>query len=106
MSDQQQIVTGLENALKNLVKLIKAVQYYPPSHPSLKQSLHETARSLLDLIVDDDEFICSVRKDGFYLEDKPVGQDHGPALALAHRRLSCGLAPLHLGQHVGCARPF
>ena len=80
MKDQQQIVAGLENALKNLVKLIKAVQYYPPTHPSLKQSLHETARSLLDLIVDDDEFICSVRKDGFYLDDKPVGHKN-PILA-------------------------
>ncbi len=80
MSDQQQIIAGLENALKNLTKLIKAVQYYPPTHPSLKQSLHETARCILDLIVDDDEFLCSVRKDGFYIGDKPVGHKN-PILA-------------------------
>ena len=80
MSDQQQISAGLETALKNLTKLIKAVQYYPPTHPSLKQSLHETAKSLLDLIVDDDEFLCSVRKDGFYIGEKPVGHKN-PILA-------------------------
>jgi HEAT repeat protein len=80
LSDQNQIIVGLENALKNLVKLIKAVQYYPPTHPSLKQSLHETAKCILALIVDDDEFICGVRKDGFYLGDKPVGHKN-PILA-------------------------
>ena len=80
MSKEQQIISELEEALKNLVKLIKAVQYYPPTHPTLKQSLHETARCLLGLIVDDDEFICAVRKDGFYLGDKPVGHKN-PILA-------------------------
>lgn len=80
MSESQQIASQLENALKNLVKLIKAVQYYPPTHPTLKQALHETARSLHALIIDDDEFICAVRKDGFYLEDKPVAHKN-PILA-------------------------
>lgn len=80
MSDDQKTIAGLEHALKNLVKLIKAVQYYPPSHPSLKHSLHETAHSILDLISDDDELLCSVRKDGFYVGDKPVGRKN-PILA-------------------------
>ncbi len=80
MSEQPKIIAGLETALKNLTKLIKAVQYYPPAHPSLKQSLHETARGILDLITGDDELLCSVRKDGFYLADKPVGHKN-PILA-------------------------
>jgi len=80
LSDNQQNHTGLENALKNLVKLIKAVQYYPPTHPTLKQALHETAKSILSLITDDDEFVCAVKKDGFYLEDKPVAHKN-PILA-------------------------
>ena len=83
MSENQKIIAGLENALKNLVKLIKAVQYYPPTHPTLKQSLHETAKALLGLIVDDDEFICAVKKDGFYLEDKPVGHKNPILVKLA-----------------------
>ncbi|PLX75819.1 MAG: hypothetical protein C0615_07575 [Desulfuromonas sp.] len=80
MNQARKISAGLENALKNLVKLIKAVQYYPPSHPTLKNSLNETARSILTLIDNDEELICSVRKDGFYLEDEKIGP-RNPILA-------------------------
>jgi len=83
LTDSQNNIAGLEIALKNLVKLIKAVQYYPPAHPTLRETLHETARSILALIPGDDEFVCAVRKDGFYLNDKPVGHKNAIVAKLA-----------------------
>jgi len=83
LTASQDNIAGLEAALKNLVKLIKAVQYYPPAHPTLRETLHETARSIAVLIPGDDEFICSVRKDGFYLNDKPVGHRNAIVAKLA-----------------------
>ena len=76
-------ITGLETALKNLIKLIKAVQYYPPAHPTLREALHETARAILVLIPSKSEFVCSVRKDGFYLGEKPVGHKNAIVKKLA-----------------------
>lgn len=83
MTTSQDNIAGLETALKNLVKLIKAVQYYPPAHPTLRETLHETARSIAILTPGDDEFVCSVRKDGFYLSDKPVGHKNAIVTKLA-----------------------
>ena len=71
--DDIELIKGLEIALKNLTKLIKAVQYYPPAHPTLRTTLNETAVSFLSMITDDDELLCSVRKDGFYYGDKSIG---------------------------------
>ena len=71
--DDTELIKGLEIALKNLTKLIKAVQYYPPAHPTLRSALNETAVSLLNLITDDEELLCSVRKDGFYYGEKSIG---------------------------------
>jgi HEAT repeat protein len=73
LSKEIDMIKGLEIALKNLTKLIKAVQYYPPAHPTLRTSLNETVVSFLDLITGDDELLCSVRKDGFYYGDKQIG---------------------------------
>ena len=73
MSNEVDIIKGLEIALKNLTKLIKAVQYYPPAHPTLRAALNESAVSFLDLISGDDELLCSVRKDGFFYGDKQIG---------------------------------
>jgi len=73
LSKEIDMIKGLEIALKNLTKLIKAVQYYPPAHPTLRAALNEAAISFLDLITGEDELLCSVRKDGFYYGDKPVG---------------------------------
>ena len=78
-----ELIKGLEIALKNLTKLIKAVQYYPPAHPTLRTALNETAVSFLKLIPDDDELLCSVRKDGFYYGDKPIGPKNPILIKLA-----------------------
>jgi len=83
LTASQNDIEGLEEALKNLVKLIKAVQYYPPTHPTLRETLHETARSIVALIRGDEEFVCAVRKDGFYLNDKPVGHKNAIVAKLA-----------------------
>lgn len=83
MTNEIDLIKGLENALKNLTKLIKAVQYYPPAHPTLRASLNESAISFLNLITGDDELLCSVRKDGFYYGDKPIGPKNPILLKLA-----------------------
>jgi HEAT repeat protein len=73
LTEEIDIIKGLEIALKNLTKLIKAVQYYPPAHPTLRSALNESSVSFLALIPDDSELLCSVRKEGFFHADKPVG---------------------------------
>lgn len=70
----------LENALRGLIKLIKAVQYYPPSHPTLKMAVAECLEQFAPLFAYGDNCICTVRKEGFFLDESPVGRPN-PILA-------------------------
>ncbi len=63
----------LQGALRGLVKLIKAVQYYPPSHPSLKEAVAEALQGFSPLLAGDSSFSFTVRREGFFLGDSPVG---------------------------------
>ena len=66
----------MENALRGLVKLIKAVQYYPPAHPTLKTAVAEALQGFVPLIAGGEHCTCTVRKEGFLLADKPVGRQN------------------------------
>jgi len=68
-TNQQQ----LETALRELAKLIKAVQYYPPGHPALKAAVGDARSAFEPLLADKQSLICTVRKEGFFLSDQPVG---------------------------------
>lgn len=63
----------LETSLRELTKLIKAVQYYPSGHPALKSSVKDAWAAFQLLLQDNQNLICTVRKEGFFLVDKAVG---------------------------------
>jgi HEAT repeat protein len=73
MSIENQYSTQLESGLRELTKLIKAVQYYPAGHPSLKSAAQDARRAFLPLLEHEQTLICSVRKEGFFIDDWPVG---------------------------------
>jgi HEAT repeat protein len=66
----------MEYSLRGLIKLIKAVQYYPPSHPTLKAAVAECLGNFAPLFAAGDNCICTVRKEGFFLGDSPVGRQN------------------------------
>lgn len=66
---------NLENALKGLVKLIKAVRYYPPAHPSLKLAVEEARLGFAPLL-EAEAFSFVVRREGFVLDEAPVAADN------------------------------
>lgn len=80
MSDQNQQQRPVEGALRGLVKLLKAVQYYPPTHPTLKGAVAESLQDFATLLANGQNLVVAVRKDGFSVDDKVVGGQN-PILA-------------------------
>lgn len=67
---------NLEGALKNLIKLFSAIRFYPPSHPSLRETTHEARKGFLLLLQGRDSLAFSVRRDHFILGEDKVGSDN------------------------------
>lgn len=63
----------LEIALRELTKLIKAVQYYPPGHPATQGAASDARAAFLPLLAAGNNLTCTVRKEGISHEDHPVG---------------------------------
>ncbi len=76
LNDPQKQLDTLADALRNLVKLIKAVQYYPPGHPTLKTAVGEALQGFAPLLVGGGSLTCTVRKEGFFLNEKPVSNQN------------------------------
>jgi HEAT repeat protein len=74
-SDQEKR-KALEGALKGLIKLIKAISFYPAAHPALKSAAEEAHAGFLPLLQDDSSLVFLVRKDGFFLNENPVSPDN------------------------------
>jgi len=66
----------LENALKGLVKLLKATRFYPENHPSLKGALDEAREMLLQPFQGEKSLTLSIRKEGFSFDERPVGAEN------------------------------
>ena len=81
--DPQKQLDNLANALRNLVKLIKAVQYYPPGHPTLKAAVEEALQGFAPMLAGGANLTCTVRKEGFFLNEKPVGSQNPVLTKLA-----------------------
>jgi len=81
MSNQahQQIVL----ALRELAKLIKSVQYYPPGHPAVKDVILATHDAFATLLVEGEPLTCKVHRDSFILDQKPIGKDNHALQKLA-----------------------
>jgi HEAT repeat protein len=72
----------LGDALRRLVKLIKAVRYYPPGHPALKAAVRETHQCFVPLLAGE-SLALKVRKSAFLLGESPVAPDNPVVKELA-----------------------
>lgn len=73
----------LHAALTKLIKLIKAIRFYPAEHPTLKQVSEETLEAFQSLL-QNGNLAISVRKDRILHDDNAYGQDHAIIRSLAH----------------------
>jgi HEAT repeat protein len=73
---EQEKRKSLENALKGLIKLIKAVGFYPPAHPALKAAANEAHAGFYPLMENSPPLVILVRREGFFLDEAPVGSDN------------------------------
>jgi len=73
---EQEKRKNLENALKGLIKLIKAVGFYPPAHPALKAAVNEAHACFSPLLQNAPPLVILVRREGFFLDEAPVGPDN------------------------------
>jgi len=72
--DQQERLLAWENCLTALIKLIKAVGYYPPGHPALQTVGEQALRHFLPLLAEGANIQCSIRKDGISVNGASVGE--------------------------------
>lgn len=70
------VAKTVENALKNLVKLLSAIRFYPPGHPSLVETNQEAVKTFLLLLQNRDSFSLGVRRDHFVLGEDKIGADN------------------------------
>lgn len=73
----------LEVALKGLIKLIKAVRFYPPAHPALMVTARETHHGFVPLLQGTTPLFLQVRRDAFVLEESLIGPGNLPLQKLA-----------------------
>jgi len=70
------VAKTLDNALKNLIKLLSAIRFYPPGHPSLVETNQEAVKGFLLLLRGRDSFSLAVRRDHFVLGEDKIGADN------------------------------
>lgn len=69
-------LTLLEETLRSVAKLLKAVRFYPPGHPTLKRTAEEAHYGFVRLLQNRSNVLVAVGKEGFLLGDKPVARDN------------------------------
>lgn len=74
MQSDNDLHTQIAAALTGLVKQIKALRYYPPGHPALKAAAHECLKGFQPLLQEGRHLSLTVRREGFLLNDQPVGK--------------------------------
>lgn len=91
MNESHRKPENLEKALKGLVKLVKAGRFYPSGHPALKAAAEEAREVFAPLLRPDDHLGLVIRKEGFFLDDKPLSPQNpilkNLALGLFARRI-------------------
>ncbi|MHB1397214.1 MAG: HEAT repeat domain-containing protein [Trichloromonadaceae bacterium] len=81
--DQQDRLLAWENCLTALIKLIKAVGYYPCGHPALQAVGEQALQHFLPLLAEGANIQCSIRKDGISVDGATVGEKNSHLLKLA-----------------------
>lgn len=80
---QQVHLLAWENCLTALIKLIKAVGYYPPGHPALQTVGEQALHHFLPLLAEGTNIQCTIRKDGIAVGGSIVGEKNPHLLKLA-----------------------
>lgn len=68
----KRVAAQLEPALKGLAKLLGAIKFYPPGHPTLKDVTTDAKNGFAPLFKDHESVVVGVRRTGFYYEEEPV----------------------------------
>jgi HEAT repeats/PBS lyase HEAT-like repeat len=81
--NQQERLLAWESCLTGLIKLIKAVGYYPPRHPALQTAGEQAHQLFAPLLQEGANLQCTIRKDGIQAEGGGVGEKNPHLLKLA-----------------------
>jgi HEAT repeat protein len=84
-ADLQAFATDLETALNGLVKLTKALRFYPADHPALNSAAEETCNDFQPLLTHHDAQPYQVTKEGFSVAGTPVAPQDLPLRELAQK---------------------
>ncbi len=72
--EQQQRLHAWEQCLTALIKLIKAVGYYPPGHPALQNAGEQALQHFRPLLEEGANLQCSIRREGIQVDGMPIGE--------------------------------
>ncbi|MBE9486015.1 MAG: HEAT repeat domain-containing protein [Chloroflexi bacterium] len=81
------LTIDLETALTGLIKLIKALSFYPPGHPALAKAAEETATAFQPLLERHDTCPYHVTQKGFSLDAIPLAPNNKYLASLALKLL-------------------
>lgn len=91
MTDKQ-LTLEVEQALTGLVKLMKALRFYPKGHPSLRSTIDECMAGFQPMLKSHDSRAIQVNQSGFSLGETKVGETNPAlpdlALLLVERRVN------------------
>ncbi|MDO3377409.1 HEAT repeat domain-containing protein [Geoalkalibacter halelectricus] len=86
MSGPATQTASLEEALRELVIVLKAVHLYPLGHPARRQAITSACAKLSQALADRDHLDFAIRKDHFTFQEQPLAPQH-PALKKLARQL-------------------
>lgn len=84
MEQKTQLINDLVSALTGLAKLIKALRFYPPEHPSLKTAINDASGAFRPLLTHPQQSF-NITQAGFALGQKSVAEGNKVLLELARQ---------------------
>lgn len=84
MEPKTQLINDIVSALSGLAKLIKALRFYPPEHPSLKAAIKDTRAAFLPLLSHPQQSF-NVTQSGFSLGQNAIAQGNTILIELARQ---------------------
>jgi HEAT repeat protein len=84
MQNTSELHNLIATALIGVIKLIKAIRYYPPRHPALQAAAADSQRGFEPILAAGDHLSLTVRKEGFLYDDFPVGKSSQVLVQLAN----------------------
>lgn len=84
MQNTSELHNLIATALIGVIKLIKAIRYYPPKHPALQAAAADSLRGFEPILAGGNYLSLTVRKEGFLFDDCPVGKSSQVLVQLAN----------------------